>query len=171
MTFLLLCAFLRIGYTRLSFFMWGTFDDLYIILKSSSLFEAFAKVTWVQAARMRHSPTCAGLSWQAWQTGHQHLRFCEVNVWYDGWSMKGNVPCPNKTTHIPSKIRSPFTEVSWDAIANSADSLFVPWTTCEWCLKQKNEMLFLDETINNMLIQLFQDFGLEREYQTQRCST
>ena len=52
---------------------------------------SIAKVTWVQAARMRHSLTCAGSSWQAWQTGHQHLGFCEVNVWYDGWSMKGNV--------------------------------------------------------------------------------
>ena len=123
---------------------------------------SIAKLTWVQAARMRHSPTCAGLSWQAWQTGHQHLRFCEVNVWYDGWSMKGNVPCTNKTTHIPSKIRSPFTEVSWDAIAHSADALLVPWTTCQWCLKQDlykknvgcdNEKHDIDTTLPGLLIE------------------
>ena len=152
-------------------FWWFTYYPKVILVVWS-----IAKLTWVQAARMRHSPTCAGLSWQAWQTGHQHLRFCEVNVWYDGWSMKGNVldnrlcsktsrkyvvrkwkwetsksifariwveaahseACwlehlsfiTNKTTHIPSKIRSPFTEVSWDAIAQSADALFVTWTTC-----------------------------------------
>ena len=67
-------------------FWWLTYYPKVILVVWS-----IAKLTWVQAARMRHSPTCAGLSWQAWQTGHQHLRFCEVNVWYDGWSRKGNV--------------------------------------------------------------------------------
>ena len=94
MAFLLFCAFLKIGYTRLSFLMWGILFDSYIILKPKCVIIvvwSIAKLTWVQAARMRHSPTCTGLSWQAWQTCHQHLRFCEVNVWYDGWSMNGNV--------------------------------------------------------------------------------